>query len=61
MSKPSSADPLFIHAKQIAPLVPQSVVAALINAANETAKHQAASGCALFLHAPPSLHHHHQP
>lgn len=43
MSKPSSADPLMIQARQIAPLVPQSVVEALVKAANETTKHQAAS------------------
>lgn len=43
MSKPSTADPLLIQAKQIAPLVPASVVEALVQAANETSKHQASS------------------
>ena len=43
MSKPSSADPLMIHARQIAPLLPQSIVEVLVKAANETSKHQAAS------------------
>jgi Ca2+-binding EF-hand superfamily protein len=43
MSKPSSADPLLVQAKQIAPLVPVSVVEALVNAANESHKQQAAS------------------
>jgi Ca2+-binding EF-hand superfamily protein len=43
MSKPSSADPLLIRAKQIAPLVPPAVVEALVKAANESQKQQASS------------------
>lgn len=43
MSKPSSADPLLVRAKHIAPLVPASVVEALVKAANDTHKQQAAS------------------
>jgi Ca2+-binding EF-hand superfamily protein len=41
MSKPSSADPLMVQAKKIAPLVPDSVVEALVKAANESQKQQA--------------------